>query len=147
MPYGITWIGITHQGAWEAAGRNWDNYLQRAVGTGPWKLESFSIRERAVLARNPDYWEAARVPKLGKVLLLPLPEPNTRVAALRSNQVDFIEAPPSDAIPALRQAGLPDRLQPVPAQLDLALLHGGGLALARPAGAPRRQSRRSTAPA
>jgi peptide/nickel transport system substrate-binding protein len=105
VPYGITWIGITHQGAWEAAGRSWDAYLQRAVGTGPWKLESFSVRERAMLARNPDYWEAARVPKLGRVLLLPLPDPNTRVAALRSNQVDFIEAPPSDAIPALRQAG------------------------------------------
>ena len=65
--------------------------MQRAVGSGPWKLESFSVRERAVLARNADYWDAARVPKLGKVTLLPLPEPNTRVAAFRSNQVDFIE--------------------------------------------------------
>jgi len=105
VPYGVTWIGITHQGAWEAAGRDNDKLLEKPVGTGPFKLESFTVRERAVLARNPDYWEAARVPKVGKVLLLPLPEPNTRIAALRSNQVDFIEAPPPDAIPALRQAG------------------------------------------
>jgi ABC-type transport system substrate-binding protein len=105
VPYGATWVGITHQQAWEAAGRDNDRFLNQAVGTGPFKLEAFNIRERAVLARNPDYWEAARVPKVGRVTLLPLPEPNTRVAALRSNQVDFIEAPPPDAIPALRQAG------------------------------------------
>ncbi|MBK1658027.1 ABC transporter substrate-binding protein [Paracraurococcus ruber] len=105
IPYTMTWIGITHQGAWEAAGRNWDNYMQRPVGTGPWRLESFSIRERAVLVRNPDHWDATRIPKTGRVVLVPLPEANTRVAALRSGQVDFIEAPPPDAIPSLRQAG------------------------------------------
>ncbi|MBB5691336.1 ABC transporter substrate-binding protein [Roseomonas alkaliterrae] len=105
VPFGLTWIGITHRGAWEAAGRSWDTFLNRAVGTGPYRLESFSIRERAVLLRNPDYWDAARIPRHERVILLPLPEANTRVAALRSNQVDFIEAPPPDAVPSLRQAG------------------------------------------
>ena len=70
VPYGATWIGITHKAAWEAAGRDWDKFMQHAVGTGPWKLESFSIRERAVLVRNPDYWEEARIPKVGKLVLL-----------------------------------------------------------------------------
>ncbi|WP_160120453.1 ABC transporter substrate-binding protein [Rhodovarius lipocyclicus] len=105
VPFGMTWIGITHKGAYEAAGSNWDNYMNRPVGTGAYKCEQFSVRERAVLARNPDYWDAARTPKHERLLLLPLPEANTRVAALRANQVDFIEAPPPDAIPALRQAG------------------------------------------
>jgi ABC-type transport system substrate-binding protein len=105
VPYGMTWIGITHQGAWERAGRDWDRYLNMAVGTGPWKLEQFAIRERCIMLRNADYWETARIPKVGRLVLLPLPEANTRVAALRSNQVDFIEAPPPDAIPSLRQAG------------------------------------------
>ena len=79
--------------------------INRAVGTGPWKLESFAIRERAVLARNPDHWEAARIPKTQRLVLLPLPDANTRVAALRSGQVDFIEAPPPDALPRLQAAG------------------------------------------
>ncbi|WP_149535886.1 ABC transporter substrate-binding protein [Siccirubricoccus phaeus] len=105
IPYGVTYVGITHRGAWEAAGRSWDAFLEKAIGTGPWKLESFAVRERAVLARNPEHWDATRIPKVGKVILLPLPEANTRVAALRSGQVDFIEAPPPDAVPALRQAG------------------------------------------
>jgi ABC-type transport system substrate-binding protein len=105
VPFGLTWIGITHQGAWERAGRDWDRYLNMAVGTGPWKLESFAIRERCVMTRNADYWDSARIPKVARLVLLPLPEANTRVAALRSNQVDFIEAPPPDAVPSLRQAG------------------------------------------
>jgi ABC-type transport system substrate-binding protein len=106
VPFGLTWVGITHRGAWEAAGRDWDRFLERAVGTGPYRLESFSVRERAVLLRNPNYWDANRIPRHERLVLLPLPEPNTRVAALRANQVDFIEAPPPDAIPALRQAGM-----------------------------------------
>ena len=105
VPFGLTWVGITHKGAWEAAGRDWDKFMDKAVGTGPWKMESFNIRERCVMTRNADYWDATRIPKCGRLVLLPLPEANTRVAALRSNQVDFIEAPPPDAIPSLKQAG------------------------------------------
>jgi len=105
LPYLLFWIGITHQGAWEAAGKSWDTYLTKAVGTGPWKLEQFNLRERAVMVRNAGYWEAARIPRAERLVLLPLADANTRVAALRAGQVDFIEAPPPDAIPALRAAG------------------------------------------
>lgn len=104
IPYALTWLGVVHKGAWEAAGSNWDNYLLKAVGTGPWKLTSFSVRERAELARFDEYWDKARVAKSARLTLLPLPEANTRVAALRSGQVDFIEAPPPDALDSLRAA-------------------------------------------
>ena len=50
-------------------------------------------RERAELVPNKDYWDKARVPKLDKLILIPMPEVNARVAALRSGQVDWIEAP------------------------------------------------------
>src|SRR3954452_2943548 len=40
VPFGTVYVGVTHRGAWEAAGISWDAYLNRAVGTGPWKLES-----------------------------------------------------------------------------------------------------------
>ena len=40
-----------------------------------------------------------------KVRLMPIPEANARVAALRSGQVDWIEVPAPDAIPSLKQAG------------------------------------------
>jgi peptide/nickel transport system substrate-binding protein len=43
--------------------------------------------------------------RLDRILLLPMPEANTRLAALRSGQVDWIEVPPPDAIASLRAAG------------------------------------------
>ncbi len=105
LPFGLTYPGMVHQGAWEAAGRSWDRFMEKPVGTGPWKVETWSIRERAVLVRNPDHWETARIPRCERLVLLPLPDANTRVAALRSGQVDWIEAPPPDALASLRAAG------------------------------------------
>ncbi len=114
VPYGVTWVGITHRGAWEAAGRDWNAYLSKAVGTGPWKLQTFSLRERAVLLRHAEYWDAARAPKCAQLILLPMPEANTRVAALRSGQVDMIEAPPPDAVDSLKGAGFTTVTEPYP---------------------------------
>jgi ABC-type transport system substrate-binding protein len=58
------------------------------------------------LARNTDYWNKQRVPKTDRLVLIPMPEANTRVAALLSGQVDWIEAPPTDAIPQLKARGM-----------------------------------------
>lgn len=105
LPYALTWLGITHRAAWEAAGSDWTAYLTQAVGSGPWKLESYNQRERAVLVRNPDYWDAARIPKSARLVLLPLADPNARVAALMSGQINFVEAPPPDMVPQLEAQG------------------------------------------
>jgi peptide/nickel transport system substrate-binding protein len=40
------------------------------------------------------------------VILRPIPEASARVAALLSGQVDFVEAPPPDAIPRLKSSGM-----------------------------------------
>jgi peptide/nickel transport system substrate-binding protein len=88
---------------YEKVGRDWKKFAEQPSGTGPWKLESFKPRERADLVRNPDHWDKARVPKCERLVLLPIPDANTRVAALLSGHVDWIEAPPPDAIQRLRQ--------------------------------------------
>ncbi len=114
VPYGVTWLGITHKGAWEAAGKSWDQYMLKAVGTGPWKMKSFVVRERCEMLRHAEYWNPARVPKCASLTLLPLPEANTRVASLRSGTVNFIEAPPPDAVDSLKGAGFPIFTAPYP---------------------------------
>ena len=43
-----------------------------------------------------------------------MPEPTTRVAALRSGQVDWIEVPPPDAMPSLTKAGFVIATSPFP---------------------------------
>lgn len=106
LPYQLSWILISSPANWEAQGKNWDNVAQKPSGTGPWKMESgFVPRERAELTPNKEYWDKARIPKLDKLVLIPLPEPNTRVAALRSGQVDWVEAPAPDSVKSLKGAG------------------------------------------
>ena len=83
----------------------WDAFARDASGTGPWKLASFTPRERLELVRNEDYWDKARIPHVDKMVLLPMPEANARTAALLSGQVDWIEAPAPDALPEIKQRG------------------------------------------
>jgi peptide/nickel transport system substrate-binding protein len=66
------------------------------------------------MARNPDYWDKDRIPKLDRMIVMPMPEANTRVAALRAGQVDWIEVPPADAIDSLKSAGFQISLWPYP---------------------------------
>jgi ABC-type transport system substrate-binding protein len=104
LAYQLAWIMISSPAQWEKVGRNWDAFAKTPSGTGPWKLTAFVPRERAEMVPNPDYWDKPRVPKLEKLVLIPLPEANARVAALRSGQVDWIEAPAPDAVASLKQA-------------------------------------------
>jgi ABC-type transport system substrate-binding protein len=55
------------------------------------------------------------------MVVYPMPESTTRVAALRSGQLDWIEVPPPDAIPSLKQAGLQISLWPYPHTYPYAL--------------------------
>ena len=105
LPYQIAWIMMSSPAQWEKLNKSWDAFARTPSGTGPWKLDKFVPRERAEIVPNKDYWDKPRVPKLDRLVLLPLPEANARVAALRSGQVDWVEAPPPDAIPSLKSAG------------------------------------------
>src|ERR1700733_3642104 len=74
----------------------WAAFAKDASGTGPWKMSSFTPRERLEPVRKQDYWDSARIPKVDKMLLLPMPEANARTAALLSGQVNWVEAPAPD---------------------------------------------------
>lgn len=103
VSYGLANVFMSSPAHWEAVGKSWSKFAEQPSGTGPWKLTSFRPRERAELVRNPNYWDKARVPKSERLVLLPMPDANARVAALLSGQVDWVEAPPPDAIPRLKQ--------------------------------------------
>src|SRR3954468_9723392 len=83
----------------------WAAFAKGASGTGPWKMAGFTPRERLELVKNENYWDKARVPKVDKMVLLPMPEANARTAALLSGQVDWVEAPAPDAVKEIKQRG------------------------------------------
>ena len=89
----------------ERSKQAWTAFAADASGSGPFKMSKFVPRERLEMVANKTYWDPKRVPKLDRVVLLPIPEANARTAALLSGQVDWIEAPAPDALPQIKQRG------------------------------------------
>ena len=83
----------------------WTAFAADASGSGPFKMTRFVARERLEVAANKAYWDPARVPKIDRVVMIPMPEANARTAALLSGQVDWIEAPSPDAMAQIHSRG------------------------------------------
>ena len=58
-------------------------------GTGPFILKEFVPNDRAVMERNPNYFQQGR-PLLDRIIMRVLPDTSTQVAALRNREVDAI---------------------------------------------------------
>ena len=104
FPMLIAWIPMVSPARYAEVG-DWNAFALRPAGTGPFQITRVSPRVSVELAANPDYWDDARKPRVERVTLFPMPEATTRLAALRSGQVDWIEVPPPETIPGLAAAG------------------------------------------
>jgi peptide/nickel transport system substrate-binding protein len=71
------------------------------VGTGPFRFESFTPGDRAVLTRHDGYWGGAA--HWQRVTLRIVPNDSARVAALLAGDVDAIEAAPITQLEALKR--------------------------------------------
>lgn len=75
---------IVNRKAVEEAG---DNYAQNPVGTGPYKMKSWTKLDNITLVKNEEYWgEPAAIPNL---VFRVIPEANNRVIELESGGVDI----------------------------------------------------------
>src|SRR5438132_439684 len=106
FPYMAVCLLFTSPASFEKAGHDWAKVAALpAAGTGPFRITKVVPRQEADLARWSGYWDAARMAKVDNVVLMPIPEANSRLAALRSGPVDWIEVPPADSIDSLKSAG------------------------------------------
>ncbi len=120
LPYNLTNLFMVSPTQWESkyvqvpatvkdplerSKQAWTAFASNPAGTGPFKLSRLVPRERLELEKNSEYWNPARVPKIDKVVLVPMPEASARTAALLSGQVDWIEAPSPDALEAIKGRG------------------------------------------
>ena len=74
---------------------------QHPIGTGPFKLESFTPTERLVMARNDDYW--GEKAKLDKVIFRPIADGPARRQALEAGDIqgfDFVDPTDLDDLKA-----------------------------------------------
>ncbi|GAY12345.1 ABC transporter substrate-binding protein [Pseudonocardia sp. N23] len=74
------------------------------VGAGPFRFESFVPESKAVLVKNPGYWDAADV-KIDRLELTPTTDAATVVAAVQSGALD-VSYIPGNQIPQAKAAGL-----------------------------------------
>lgn len=68
------------------------------VGTGPFRFVSQSPDQGIVLEKNPDYWRADEgLPMLDGIRFVQIPDAGTKLTALRTGEVHWIDAvPPQD---------------------------------------------------
>lgn len=81
--------------------------VSSAVGTGPWKLESWTKGSQIVLAANQDYRNFGRpvdnpgAPLSEKLIVRTMPEGQTRVAGLQTGELQVI-VPPIQEVESLK---------------------------------------------
>jgi peptide/nickel transport system substrate-binding protein len=95
LPNDLSNISIQSKKA--AEGKTTDDFNKgiATIGAGPFKFVEWVPGDRLVLERNENYW--GEKPAWKRVVMRPIPSSATRVAALLSGDVDFIdEVPPSD---------------------------------------------------
>ena len=76
------------------------DFIKQPVGTGPFELEEYTETERVILRRRDGYWRTGEdgqaLPYLDGLIYLDL-EPDARVAAMQSGQIDTLSEPrPAD---------------------------------------------------
>jgi peptide/nickel transport system substrate-binding protein/nickel transport system substrate-binding protein len=67
-----------------------DGNITNFNGTGPFKLNEYEKNVEATLVKNEDYWNKDNSSDLQKIKWIVIPDPDARVMALESNQVDLI---------------------------------------------------------
>lgn len=80
---------IIEQAAVEGKGENW--WETMSAGTGPYKLEEFSMDEKTVFVAHEDYFRGK--PGLNRLEFIVVPEEETAMMMYQNGELDVIEAP------------------------------------------------------
>jgi peptide/nickel transport system substrate-binding protein len=90
FPYQMLWFLVSSPAQYEKLGRDWDKFASQPSGTGPFKLTKLVPRELAELSKNADYWDKKRIPKVDKLILIPMPEALAQLKSAGMRIVDNI---------------------------------------------------------
>lgn len=105
-------------GPWPSAAQF--NDTSAAIGTGPYKLASYSRNAVTELRRNDDYW--GEKPHWQVVRMTPVTAAGPRLAGLLAGDYDLIESPATGDLPRLREnAGFRITAKPTTRQIFIQL--------------------------
>jgi peptide/nickel transport system substrate-binding protein len=66
-----------------------------AIGTGPFKFAEWKSGEYIRVVRNDDYWRGPRYPRIDEIVWSFIPDPNTRLNAMRAGQHHYAQLLPT----------------------------------------------------
>lgn len=95
-------IWVMPQKYFEQAGA--DGFARAPVGTGPWKVIAWKVKEELQLQSWDGYWNPTQRPGFRDLTIKFIPEDLTRVAAFKTGAVDWIDSVPPAQVEAFRQA-------------------------------------------
>lgn len=101
-----SFMGIPAPKAYKELGDNFG--ITKAIGTGPYKLESFAVGQETVLVRNDDYKWGSELSqnkgpaKLEKITFREIPEESTAFLELKTGSVDLLLGVPTEFLPQLK---------------------------------------------
>ena len=84
-----------------AAQKLGQDFGQRPVGTGPFRVVEWLRDSQVTLERFPDYWEKGK-PYLDRVIYRVVPDPTVRLTMVRTGEVDIATDVDAKDIPSLR---------------------------------------------
>ncbi len=77
------------------------------IGTGPFKLDHWTVNQELVANKNPDYWQkdskGKQLPYLDSVTFKPVAEAVQRINSLQGGQLDIVHTSDGQQVDALRQ--------------------------------------------
>jgi len=105
MPRNFAAFNIVSKKAAEGKTTEDFNSGAAAIGTGPYKLAEWARGDKIVYERNDEYW-GGKMP-FERIIVRPITNDGTRVAALKSGDVDLINfVPPADVKHLEKTAGV-----------------------------------------
>ncbi|QPC93559.1 ABC transporter substrate-binding protein [Mesorhizobium sp. INR15] len=98
-------MGVPSPKSYDAAGDGGYGVIE-AVGTGPYKLESFVVSQETVLVANGDYaWSSdltGGTPNINRLTMREIPDASTAFLELKTGGVDLLLDIPTDFLPQLK---------------------------------------------
>ncbi|HYZ32151.1 MAG TPA: ABC transporter substrate-binding protein [Crenalkalicoccus sp.] len=80
-----------------------EGFAHAPVGTGPWRLVSWKVKEEMRLQAFDGYWNREHRPGVHELTIKFIPEDLTRVAAFRTGAVDWMDAVPPVMVEEFRK--------------------------------------------
>lgn len=99
-PMGTVLVNLTRMFIGPSEHIDSPEYGTAPVGSGPYRVESFTVDDRVVLVANENYWNGR--PTLDRIELLRIPEVSSRLTALETGEVDLTWLVPADQLPRLK---------------------------------------------